>query len=104
MSDDVRKDDLPNVHPKVRLELKATLAVEEEILSEARPILAEPLVERIVSPSTEPIRRLVKEIVEVGFVLLVVEATAILAKFVGLIIALRLKDEAGVEQDLQSIS
>ena len=45
-----------------------------------------------------------EEIVEVALVLLVVEATAILAKFVGLIIALRFKDEAGVEQDLQSIS
>ena len=47
--DQLRHDDLADVHPKVGLELKTTLGIEEKVAREARPVLAEPLVERVIA-------------------------------------------------------
>lgn len=98
--DDARQDNLADIHPKVGLELEASFAVEEKIPREARPVFAEPLVERIFAESTEPLHRCVEKVVEVALVLLVVEAAPVLAERVGLVVALRLQNEAGVQQNL----
>jgi hypothetical protein len=47
--DERRHDDGPDVTLKVRLKLERTLRVEEEIVSEMLPVLAETLVEQVVS-------------------------------------------------------
>lgn len=59
-----------------------------------------PLVERVLAKSTEPVSSCVEEVVEVTLVFLIIEATAILPQGVGVIIALGLEDEAGIQQDL----
>ena len=39
--DDRRQDDLADVHPELGLELECTLAIEEQVLREAGPIISE---------------------------------------------------------------
>lgn len=58
--DELRHDNLADVEPKVGLELEAALGVEQKVLRKACPVLAEPLVERILAYEKQRISSLLK--------------------------------------------
>ena len=88
--DDAGQDNFADVHPELRLPLEAALGIKQQVMGKTRPVLAEALIERIVAHGAEPVARPVDEVVEVRLVLVVVEAAALLAETVGLIVALGL--------------
>ena len=80
---------LADVEPEVRLKLERALAIEQQVTRQTREVIAEALVERIISHSLEPISDGVEEAVKVSLVLVIVEAPARLAELTALPIATR---------------
>jgi hypothetical protein len=93
-------DDLADITLKFRLELQATLAIEQQILRQPCPILPEPLVQLIVTHSFEPIPNDVEEVVEMRLILVVIEFTTGFFQFGAFGVALRLEDETRLQEEL----
>jgi len=95
---DLRQDNLADVVPELRFELETAFAVKEQVFGKAGPILSKALIQRIVTHSSEPGANTVKQIVEVGAVLLVIEATSAFAKLPALGIALWFQNKPCLEK------
>jgi hypothetical protein len=98
-----RQINLPNIAPQLRLEFQAPLRIEQQVPRQPRPVLAEALIKRVVAHRAEPVADGREEVVEVPLVLLVVELAARLLQLVPGVVALRLEDVAGVEEDLVGV-
>lgn len=74
-----------------------------DIPSEPLPVLAEPLVERVVGHSGEECLDRIEQVVLVALVFLVEESPALFADLVPARVALGLEDITGFEQDLADV-
>lgn len=66
MLSQLREDDGTDIVPQVRLVLEVAISVEEKILGELGPVLAELPVDWVVSKGGEKLGDLVEEVVLVG--------------------------------------
>jgi hypothetical protein len=94
-------DNLPNITPQFGLELQAALAIKQQIFRKPGPIFPEAFVSRIFAHGLEPIADRREQIVEMFFVLSVVELTTGVADLVAAGVAVGLEDVACLEKDLR---
>lgn len=86
----------------MRFECQATVVVEQHVLDEQAPVISEALIQRILSPCTEPRLDGVDERIAMALVLDIEELARIIDQLMRLRVEHRCKDETRLHETLAS--
>jgi hypothetical protein len=96
----VRENTLANSILQARFKLQTPLAVEQQVLSQSRPIFTKALISGIVPHGFEPVPDRREEAVKVRFVFPVLELATWIMDLVPAGVAVGFEDKASMEEDL----
>ena len=98
------EDRLANVVPQSRLELEASLTVEEQVFGETSPVLTKAFIERIVAHSTEEVADRAEHGIEMILVFLIIKLTSGVAEAAAFGVALIIQNKSWFQERLETVA